>query len=139
MAFDISQEKSWIAGNINWMYRVRGDGWTKVIAHMGLFRKCNLPGFTGSGTAGAFWPVLFGHKSSAAESTRRNPTSLRRLDPSQHDRDESCSIGFGEEKMTTILFLIFAVEVLAQFITAVGAAQINNLVRLVAKTQWETA
>lgn len=41
--------------------------------------------------------------------------------------------------MTTILFLIFAVEVLAQFITAVGAAQINNLVSLVAKTQWETA
>ncbi|KAK8930006.1 hypothetical protein H634G_01423 [Metarhizium anisopliae BRIP 53293] len=30
--------------------------------------------------------------------------------------------------MTTILFLIFAVEVLAQFITAVGAAQINNLI-----------
>ncbi|OAQ71046.1 CHD5 domain-containing protein [Pochonia chlamydosporia 170] len=29
--------------------------------------------------------------------------------------------------MTTILFLIFAVEVVAQFINAVGAAQINNL------------
>ncbi|TWU75682.1 GET complex subunit get1 [Metarhizium rileyi] len=30
--------------------------------------------------------------------------------------------------MTTILFLIFAVEVVAQIITAVGAAQINNLI-----------
>lgn len=76
--------------------------------------------------------VLFGHKSSAAGTTRRNPTTTRSI-PTRQERVLFDWIW--EKEMTTILFLIFAVEVLAQFITAVGAAQINNLVSLVAKTQ----